>query len=442
MLWLGRSLRRAYLRQKEVGMFDQKIIVFTDLHFVDDGETIINLDPARRFAEGLEHALTHHPDAARIVIMGDLTHHGRTAQYNHLRQVLAGAPIPVSFMLGNHDNRRVFRKAFPEAPHTSTGHIQEMIDLGPACLITLDSFNADAEPPHSGSLCTDRLNWLDQALAWANDKPVIVAIHHPPFAIGFPGMDKIALQNPEPLLERLRAYSAPVHLLCGHVHRTISGVAHGLPFTVLKSPCHQMPMLLKEDGSAHSVDEPGAYGIVLINPDSIVVHTEDFVTAAAATATGGADDYRALVCILLAGGNDSFNMLVPNDADQYGEYASLRADLALPQETLLPLAGTTASGRNYALHPGMPEVQSLYASGDLALIANVGTLIEGVDAASIEAGARIPLGLFSHADQIAQWQTAQPDVRSAVTPSTMKQTAPWALLVTTTVLTLKSFAAA
>ena len=135
--------------------------------------------------------------------------------------------------------------------------------------------------------------------------------------------------------------------------------------------------------------------------------------AAAETATETANDYRALVCILLAGGNDSFNMLVPNDADQYGEYADLRSDLALPQSALLPLAGSTAAGRNYALHPGMPEVQSLYNAGDLAMIANVGTLIEPVDAAAIEAGARIPLGIASHSDQIAQWQTALPDQRSA-----------------------------
>lgn len=124
-------------------------------------------------------------------------------------------------------------------------------------------------------------------------------------------------------------------------------------------------------------------------------------------------DYRALVCILLAGGNDSFNMLLPNDADQHNEYTMLRSDLAIPQDQLLPLPGSTSAGRNYALHPGMPEVQSLYANGELALIANVGTLIEPVDAAAIEAGARIPLGIASHADQIAQWQTAQPDTRSA-----------------------------
>lgn len=130
-------------------------------------------------------------------------------------------------------------------------------------------------------------------------------------------------------------------------------------------------------------------------------------------AADGADDYKALVCILLAGGNDSFNMLVPNDADQYAEYSAIRADLALPQAELLPLSGSTAAGRNYAVHPGMPHVQSLYDAGELAMIANVGTLIEPVDAAAIEAGARIPLGLASHADQIAQWQTAQPDTRTA-----------------------------
>lgn len=124
-------------------------------------------------------------------------------------------------------------------------------------------------------------------------------------------------------------------------------------------------------------------------------------------------DYRALVCVLLAGGNDSFNMVVPNDADQYAEYAALRSDLALPQSGLQPLAGGGSNGRNYALHPGMSEVAQLYNSGDLAIVANVGTLIEPVDAAAIEAGARVPLGLYSHSDQIAQWQTAVPDDRIA-----------------------------
>ena len=132
--------------------------------------------------------------------------------------------------------------------------------------------------------------------------------------------------------------------------------------------------------------------------------------ASAQTAPG----YRALVCVLLAGGNDSFNMLVPIDADQYTEYQNIRSDLALPDTDLLPLAGTTGDGRSFGVHPGMPELQDLYADGDVGFVANVGTLLEAFDADAVEAGtARLPLGLFSHSDQIAQWQTAVPDGRVA-----------------------------
>jgi len=127
-----------------------------------------------------------------------------------------------------------------------------------------------------------------------------------------------------------------------------------------------------------------------------------------------ADDYRALVCILLAGGNDSFNMLVPVDNDQYGEYQLLRSDLALPQDSVLPLAATTSEGRSYGLHPGMPKLQLLFDQGDAALLCNVGTLLQPVDPATLHnESSKLPLGLFSHADQIAQWQTAVSDDRSA-----------------------------
>ena len=262
--------------------YSVKLLVFTDLHLVDAGEEIIGLDPAKRFAEGLAHALAQHPDAAGLVLMGDLTHHGRTAQFEQLRDLLADVPMPVTFMMGNHDNRDVFRRVFPDANVSGAGHVQSMTDLGGAVLITLDTTDPDVEPRHSGRLCTARLKWIEQALAWAAGKPVIIAMHHPPVMTGFTGMDRIALQDPEPLLDMLRGYEGSLHLLCGHVHRTISGFASGVPFTILKSPCHQQPMTLGLGGSTQSVDEPGAYGIVLAGEDGIVVHSEDFAIAAAA----------------------------------------------------------------------------------------------------------------------------------------------------------------
>lgn len=132
---------------------------------------------------------------------------------------------------------------------------------------------------------------------------------------------------------------------------------------------------------------------------------------AAAQSTG---DYKALVCILLAGGNDSYNMLVPNDGEHYARYADIRSDLALPQASLLPLSNTDTLCRSFALHPGMSGLQSLFSSGQAAMLAGAGTLLEPMDSAALASGtAALPLGLFSHSDQIQQWQTAVSDERIA-----------------------------
>jgi uncharacterized protein (DUF1501 family) len=132
----------------------------------------------------------------------------------------------------------------------------------------------------------------------------------------------------------------------------------------------------------------------------------------AAAQAGG--DYKALVCILLAGGNDSYNMLVPNDPETYAAYAAIRSDLALPRESLLNLGNTDSSGRSFGVHPGMPGLQSLFDSGRAALLSSVGTLLEPMDPAALQAGlVPTPLGLFSHSDQIRQWQTAVSDERIA-----------------------------
>lgn len=136
--------------------------------------------------------------------------------------------------------------------------------------------------------------------------------------------------------------------------------------------------------------------------------------AARNAAAQSAGDYRALVCVLLAGGNDSYNMLVPSDDAQYGQYAAIRADLALPRSSLLPLSFSNTGGRRFGLHPGMGALQRLVNDGDAALVANVGTLLEPFDAQAVENGtARLPVGLFSHADQINQWQTAIADGRAS-----------------------------
>jgi uncharacterized protein (DUF1501 family) len=134
--------------------------------------------------------------------------------------------------------------------------------------------------------------------------------------------------------------------------------------------------------------------------------TQLSLLGSAANAAAGSD-YCAMVCVLLAGGADSFNMLVPYDSSRYADYATTRSDLALPRETLLPLNVNEANGNQYAVHPGMAEIQSLFNQGDLSFIANVGPLAEPTSRAQYDAGTNdLPLGLFSHSDQIAVWQTS------------------------------------
>lgn len=130
------------------------------------------------------------------------------------------------------------------------------------------------------------------------------------------------------------------------------------------------------------------------------------------TLAGG--NYKALVCLLLNGGNDSFNMVIPRSGEAYTEYAASRSNQAIPQEDILPISPLTSDGREFGFHPALTNLQSIFTQGDLAVVSNVGTLVEPVTRdAVLNSTANLPLGLRSHLDQVMHWQTAAPQSRSA-----------------------------
>lgn len=135
--------------------------------------------------------------------------------------------------------------------------------------------------------------------------------------------------------------------------------------------------------------------------------------AGSAAAQEGDTGYKALVCLFLSGGNDSFNMLAPKGAARQ-EYRDIRQTIAIPDAQLLPINPLNDAGRPLGLHPAMPGLRELFEEGSLAFVANVGTLVETVTKAQYNAGQKLPLGLFSHSDQIEQWQTSIPDNRSGI----------------------------
>jgi len=139
-------------------------------------------------------------------------------------------------------------------------------------------------------------------------------------------------------------------------------------------------------------------------------------------------DYKALVCLFFSGGNDANNLLIPNDDAGYGSaaaatgYASItggRGAIALPRSALRAIAPKTSDGRAWALHPSLNAdvagtntagLASLFDSGKMALLANVGTLaVPTTRAQYLARSVPLPLALFSHNDQQVEWQSSIPD---------------------------------
>jgi uncharacterized protein (DUF1501 family) len=137
------------------------------------------------------------------------------------------------------------------------------------------------------------------------------------------------------------------------------------------------------------------------------------INAAAFAATTQPTDYKALVCIFLFGGNDGNNLLIPTNgtnAANYNAASNARGVLAIPPASILSLNATNTGSLTYGIHPNCPELQTLFNSGQMAMLANVGTLLGPITQAQYKAGSKfVPPQLFSHSDQQLEWQTSLED---------------------------------
>ena len=255
-----------------------KIIVFTDTH-MQSGVAEGKFDPDVQLQKGIAHVNAFNSDADLAIFCGDLTDKGDVASYEMLRNRLQDLNIPYHLLLGNHDNRENFSSVFAAHVLDENSFVQQVIDTPHAKLILLDTLNG---PPynypysHQGMLCGKRLSWLDTQLENAGKKPCVIFMHHPAHNTGFAAMDTIKLIEGNVFYEVVKRYDNVSHIVCGHVHRTISGSHQGIPFSIFKSTVGQMPMLFDTMDFHMEVNEPSAYGIIFINQDTVLVQTEDY----------------------------------------------------------------------------------------------------------------------------------------------------------------------
>lgn len=247
-----------------------KIIQLSDPHLMAPGGRLHGSDPLARLEACLADIGRNHADADLVVVSGDLTNDGERAAYAALRQTLAGFVPPCRLMLGNHDDRALFLEMFPEAP-AGRGFVQSVFDGSDGRLILLDTLDAGHV---EGRLCAARLDWLDEKLQEARDRPAFLFMHHPPFRIHMPVLDEVRLADADALHDILRRHSNVGHIFAGHVHRLIAGSWRGIPVSTLRSTNHQSALDFSD--SWRLGHEPPAYAVIFIDADGVVVHFHDF----------------------------------------------------------------------------------------------------------------------------------------------------------------------
>ncbi|MDO4906125.1 MAG: DUF1501 domain-containing protein [Lautropia sp.] len=176
------------------------------------------------------------------------------------------------------------------------------------------------------------------------------------------------------------------------------------------SHSHSRRHLLKS-GLGLAVSGPAAFALNLANMNAAVAQT--------------AGDYKALVCLFMHGGNDHANTVVATNGDSWKNYQAMRGGtiaLAAPGSggnALLPitpgnLASFGNSGLTLGLHPRLSKTQALFQARKLAIISNVGPLVEPTTAEQYRyMQTRVPRRLFSHNDQQSTWQTFSPEGNAA-----------------------------
>lgn len=238
-----------------------RIIQLTDLHIVERGTLAYGVvdTPAclERAVDFIGDLLPKIGPVDGLVITGDLTEHGRPAEYALLAELLLPLEMPLCVLPGNHDDRAAMRAAFTDQPwHRENGPLNTHVKFGDLHLLALDCLVSHM--PY-GVLGAETLKWLEVALEQIDDEPVIVGLHHPPFKTGIGHMDAQQLRNPDELVDVVARYKGVKMIIAGHVHRYITEHLECCPMMIAPSVAHAVDLDFTPEGPSQFALEPGGF---------------------------------------------------------------------------------------------------------------------------------------------------------------------------------------
>jgi Icc protein len=194
----------------------------------------------------------------RLLITGDLCQDESWGGYRRLAEALEASPFaelpPPLLLPGNHDHPMALRAALGRQALLAPVRVE----LGGWELLLLDSHRPGEV---GGRLGERQLAWIAAQLGRSR-RPLLVAVHHPPLAIGSPGLDAIALEDGDALLQLLSGCSRWRGLVFGHIHQHWSGTwplaAGGRAVPLLGCPSTLCPFDAVQPCPLDRAHEPGA----------------------------------------------------------------------------------------------------------------------------------------------------------------------------------------
>lgn len=254
-----------------------KFIILSDIH-IGSKKQVPGRTPVDCLHAAVAHINERNADAELCILLGDLTETGSDEEYAALRDALRPLSMPCRMIIGNHDEREGFKRAFPEAPVDAGGFAQQVFDAGDFRFVLLDTY----WPGNGGGILDGgRLDWLEEQLSTA-DKPCLLFLHHPPFDSGVPGFEALRLEDRPALQSLVASHAEKVRaMFSGHCHMTVSATVAGRPAFGMRSLFYQIPQDFVNPKLKGSDTAPPAYGVVLTNGTDLTVHSVDFDMPAA-----------------------------------------------------------------------------------------------------------------------------------------------------------------
>lgn len=254
------------------------IAQMTDIHIGFEPDARPEELNRQRFRATLDRLLRQVNTPDMLMLTGDITDRGDADSFAKTAALLEECPFPVHALVGNHDNREELLAAFPSTP-SEDGFVHYVIEQDGLVVICLDTLEPGR---HGGAFCEKRKGWLRARLEETAGKPVLIFMHHPPVVSGIDWMDPRAdeswILNFAAAIAGHEERIQGIH--CGHLHRQINAMFHGVLVSVTPSVAPLVAMDLrpidekKPDQRPLITTEPPTYAIHSWRDGQLVSHYE------------------------------------------------------------------------------------------------------------------------------------------------------------------------